>query len=353
MPEETMPLISMMAGSGDFSRHLHSGRHEMLLQLHYTGDIEELASRLEMKPEEVQCALQDLASFNLVKEIKGRMFPNFLIVSQDGLDPIIVSATEVGKLLAQNVSDHWNELQEVFVQLQVKSFVGWDRLGLMIVGSELLDSGMLRILYEDGTLMGYPPARGENEHYHAFMIHGSKEYTGKYGERGTRIGWKDFHHVTFGRYYLPDGIWNQERADHERAVQKAIQAVGGPEQFVATLLPAHIGRRSAGISGAEEIDRYLIPFLPSGDVVILSSIIEKLGPELLRVLKDQRQKINAAFETLRASSYCDFAEFFCWYYHLVYAEAIDNLVAQGLLVMPPTWFEYMIVEKRRGAVQHQ
>jgi hypothetical protein len=62
------------------------------------------------------------------------------------------------------------------------------------------------------------------------------------------------------------------------------------------------------------------------------------------MLAAREAELRELFGSLRAAQLpgTSFGEFFCWYDHVIYAHAIDELVKAGLIMMPPACFTAVI-----------
>lgn len=88
---------------------------------------------------------------------------------------------------------------------------------------------------------------------------------------------------------------------------------------------------------ASELD---VPLIDSPDCAVWTAGIKPHRRALIEVFRQHEPALRSLYETLHASTYAPhgFAEFFCWYFHVAYAAAIDVLVKREHLVLPPNGF---------------
>jgi hypothetical protein len=84
------------------------------------------------------------------------------------------------------------------------------------------------------------------------------------------------------------------------------------------------------------------PIYGKGDMKIIDTFVDEMSVHILDTVRRNLDAINAVFQKCRASKYASFPEFFCWYYHLAFAETMDYLVRKQKLRQPAHGYEYWV-----------
>ena len=84
---------------------------------------------------------------------------------------------------------------------------------------------------------------------------------------------------------------------------------------------------------------YAIPVVSLEDIGAIRNVSEVLSNTLVVFFNAHRDRLNETFDAMRAGGYASFSEFFRWYYHLIFCEAIDELVRRERIAMPEERFE--------------
>ncbi len=93
------------------------------------------------------------------------------------------------------------------------------------------------------------------------------------------------------------------------------------------------------------IDENRVPSAPiytEEDMGIIDAFVDEMSVHILDTVRRNLDTINAVFQKCGASEYASFPEFFCWYYHLAFAETMDYLVMKQKLSQPAHGYEYWI-----------
>ena len=79
-----------------------------------------------------------------------------------------------------------------------------------------------------------------------------------------------------------------------------------------------------------------IPLLSKEDSKNWTEISNDVSDKLLEVLLEDEDEIRNIYTTMRTGKYSNnsFSDFYCWYYHYVYPQAIDELIRAGNINMP-------------------
>lgn len=305
-----------MAGRGNPYAVLSDSRKLMLYALHNASPeaIQNVQRETELKP---------LVEASLVKQCADRRYrPTFFIADAQEVKRVNQQARETGHQLAARVKMSWSKLQTAFAKMQVSQKFSFAEQAFFLVGDCILDVGLLNALARDGNLLTAAPARPSpnfpDAHYCFWMIEGDADSLGCYGQRCTALPWHHWTLLTFGRY---------------RTKGQTITSRSTLEQHIRQLSPTVPSATALGRKAA-------LATYNRQAVMLWEQITRPLCDDLVQVYNREQTQLKTLFTSCRSSKYApeSFVDFFCWYDHLAYAHAIDELIATGLLELPQSGF---------------
>jgi hypothetical protein len=329
-PYDPQRLHPIMAGSGAPFSALTPLRKGALRTLHdRPRPPSELAAAFGMSRAEVESELEPLVRVRLVQEGVRGYQPTFFIADAAETLRVAAHARDTGGTLGRWLLGQWNDIRTAYERLAISHDDAFRDVAFLLVGEMILDLGLLDALSHDGTLMARPPARPSPDHpearYYLWMIEGHPRYLGNYGASEVDLDWPEWALLTFGQYYI-DSAPNQARRDFVAEARDRIAAgqSGGPEVFAGILCIPVIGR--ADVSRWQECVRWC-------------------AEGLLSVYREREDALRYLYSTLRASTYAPygFSEFFCWYDHVAYGYALEELEGEGALSIPASRFAAALV----------
>ncbi|MGB9676973.1 MAG: hypothetical protein ACPL0C_07300, partial [Candidatus Bathyarchaeales archaeon] len=96
------------------------------------------------------------------------------------------------------------------------------------------------------------------------------------------------------------------------------------------------------------LDENLAPTAPiytKNDMDVIRNFVDDMSTYIFSVIYKNLKEIQDTFRRCKASEYADFAEFFCWLYHLAFTETMDYLIRQKRLSQPIHGYEYWLWKK--------
>jgi hypothetical protein len=328
-PYEGRTAYVSMAGSGDPWSHLTPERKTLLRALHDGLSPERIEEILNLSRDEILAEIRPLEEIGLVQADHGWYRPDFFIANRRETEMVYAHSEATGRFLAKEVLSRWSELERSFASLELSRSHSLRDLGFMLVGGRILDIGMLGALVDDGSLLPPAPPRPSPErsdgHYYLWMVEGDLEHLGRYGQYDTELPRANWYFLTFGQNMV-SGNPNPPRESLEQKYEDLLAANsdGSPELF------------------ARELNVLL---MSRDDSDAWASVTERFSADLVASLRSSGPDIPGFFRTLQTgrSAEDSLGEFFVWYYHLAYAWAIDQLVEEGVITIPPERFSSLIL----------
>lgn len=313
-------LHAIMAGNGDPYSVLTPLRKGLLHALHDGLSVPDLATAFGISTADVERELEPLVAANLAQKRSGHYQPAFFIANATETLRVAANARDTGHVLAQRLLQQWDEIEVTYEQLAVSRSGEFRHLAFLFVGDMILDIGLLDALARDETLMPPAPARPSPGHpearYYFWMIEGTPDQLGRYGQRATTLPWQHWYLLTFGQYQI-DGVHNaaREMLEVKAAEVLAANLTDGPEAL------------------AEHLN---IPAVNQTDAYRWQQCAKSYANDLLSVYRERENALKQLYASLHASTYAlyGFGEFLCWYDHVAYAHAIDILADAGVLSIP-------------------
>lgn len=322
-------IYCSMAGSGDPWSALTKPRRPILLAMHDGLNIERLAEVFDMSVEQMISEIKPLLESNLVKAVDNKVMPNFFVANLSETKKVYSHSKTTGKLLAEALVKEWDKLERSFSELSISKFHSLKEQGFMFIGARILDIGVLGALVRDKSLLTTVPSRPSPERPHAqyyfWMVEGEPEHLGKFGQDDTDLSRENWHLLNFGQSVI-DGKLNLKRRFFENRIAATLKSIRSESPELL----------------AKKLD---VPFLDKKDSERWEEVSRSVSSGLLKILKINSSGFIKFYDTLRASEYTNnsFGEFFCWYYHLAFAWAIETLKDEGAIVIPPDGYSAIVM----------
>lgn len=322
-------IFPTMAGSGDPWSALTKKRLQIMIALHHGLNITQLAEVFNTSENQMKDEINPLIKSSLVKVENNNYFPDVLIADKNEAEKVYLYTKNIGIELSEALIADWSTLENSFSDLSIsKSYTLKDQ-GFMLVGSRILDLGVLGVLVRDKSLLLSAPYRPSPKQpdgkYYFWIVEGAFVYLGKYGQDDTDLKWTNWHILNFGQGNI-NGKWNKKRNEFEEKIQAIIEldTLDTPEKFA---------------------EKLRVPFLNKDDSKIWEEVSTETSIKLFKILKNNETEIKSFYGSLRTSEYSNnsFGEFFCWFYHLVYAWAIDDLIEKEMIIIPSERYSGIVI----------
>ena len=85
------------------------------------------------------------------------------------------------------------------------------------------------------------------------------------------------------------------------------------------------------------------PSLSKKENTVLKRIAENFGPKLVEILENNSNYIHDIYKKTGYSKQVSFGEFFIWWYHFIYTETTNMLVANGIIKVPEDGNFYYLI----------
>lgn len=328
---ENQKAYFSLAGGGDPWSYLTVARKNILRALHDGFSLEEIQDIFNISLDDLMDEIMPLVESSLVQEVRNDFIPTFLIVNFEETNIVFEYSKKLGKILANTLLSKWNEIKQVYEQLNISKKHSFAEQSFLLVGSRMLDIGLLEELVKDGTILKPAPLRPSperpNAQYYFFLIEGELEHLGKYGQDNFDLKWSGWHIYNFGQSWI-GGRRNEIRDEMEERYKELIQLnkAKDPEDFALQLN---------------------IPFLNKEESEEWSKITKKISKLLFSKIKEEENNLNSLFQSLEASKFenNNFGEFICWFIHITYSWAIDYLIEENLISLPSKYYSELVMYK--------
>jgi len=322
-------IVLSMAGSGNPWDYFIPSSKLTLRALHDGYSVAEIQELFQVSEEELQEKLDLLMDANLLRKENDNYYPTFLIADEKETLETYNHSKIFGRIIADELTKNWEEIRSEYSKLVISQTYSLKDLSLELVGSKILDIGILEALVKDKTLLKAAPKRPSpkrpDAQYYFFMLDGKVEYLGKYGEDSKDLPWKNWHFFTFGLNIVNEK-YNEPRGRIEERCDEL--------------------RKSAEVKGPDELASILgVPILSREDSLAWKEITKNVANNIFLKIKEKEKEILQFYDSLKVSKYANnsLGEFVCWYIHIAYSWAIDFLVEEEILSMPDEKFGTLII----------
>lgn len=315
-------LHAIMAGSGKPYAAMTSSSQQLLMKLHQGISYDLIAAQLGLSDDELQATLNCLLDYCLIESDGNSYRPTFFIANEDEVQRVVAHAQGIGYIFARQLLGDWHRLETLFNQLSLSKIGAFADYAFILVGDRLLDVGLLYTLMDNHDLMPPAPERpspdAPDAHYYFWMIEGTEDQLGKYGQNQMTLKWSNWFLITFGQYHIQGEPNHKRNLLHQRA-KAILEQADSPES-----LSQQLG----------------IQLIEPDDSVLWATGINPYINTIVQIYRQQETSIRDLYSGLHASHYAPygFAEFFCWYDHLVYSTAIDMLIETKHISFPEPCF---------------
>jgi hypothetical protein len=318
-----------MAGSGNPWSYFQPSSKLTLRALHDGYSLPDIQKLLHVSEKELLEKVNRLIDASLVKRENGKYHPTFLIVDKEETTKTFQHSERTGRMIADELAKNSERLRRKFSELDISRAHSIDDLSLVLIGSKILDIGLLEALVKDRALLRPAPKRPSPDRpdarYYFFMIDGRPEHAGRYGENSIDLPWEKWTFVTFGQNIVDD-MENIPRKQLEARCNEAL-------------------KKKETENPKELADALNVPLLSREDSLAWKKTSIAMADQILIRVKKRERDLTQFYQNLKASRYASnsLGEFVCWYIHIAYAWAIDSLVEEGIISMPDGKFGSLII----------
>ncbi len=309
-----------LAGSGDPWSSLSKLRKRILRELHDAPDVGNLASILDKTPDELEAEIHPMMAASLVHETDGGFRPSFLVTDESETQRVFAHASDFSKALVDTTEAKLSWIKSEYEKLEINQEHGFEEVSLFFLGGRILDIKLLEKLTGHNRVMPPAPARPSpsrpDAHYYFYMVEGDPKNLGGWGQDDSRMPWDGWYFITFGQNVV-DGEYNPHRRSLEKQYEELIESgKADTPEFVG----ASLG----------------IPVVSLSDSNMWENTADLLAEELCGCYEESVESIRALHKGLRSGTYAphSIGEFFCWYAHIAYANAIELMEERGTLDIP-------------------
>ena len=371
-----MPLSIIICGDAGKGKHnpyvalASDVRKAIILGLHNGQSIAELAKSSGVSENETLEHVGALGEGGFVKVQKRKALPNFFVASGNDVLRVRRESAALGRQLAEIYRTRWQAVVETYNELSASSRFGFERIGFVLIGAYSLD--MIGKFAEEGDLMPRAPKR-KTGRYYLWGVEDGLEALGRYGMHSGSC--KNYGYASFGgekdrqRTSPPDHVWSiiargmnenarrvaylkfqqlpvAERKALDRRLEKLTHKVLTEYERKYRSESHELDPESADyLRQWLYIDKNRVPLAPiynEQDIGAIGAFADEMSVYIFDAVRRNLGAINSAFRRCRASAYASFPEFFCWYYHLAFTEAMDDLIRKQRLSQPVHGYEYWI-----------
>ena len=316
------PYEFKMISSGDNRpavNLMQDSLHAMLTLLHQGSSETNAMRALGWGKLRFDARKKKLIENDFLKAKDGKLRPNVMIISiaegqqmERRLEPMAAATAALIKAKLPFIEQHYQQIPA----FRNRTF---SESSLLILSDVLLDNWQIREV-EQGFLKKERPLRHGKRYYAALMQKRANSPVEALGIYGNNVTGRDGYAVC--------------RYGNVRYTPEALQQTQLVEQ-------AYQRYKAAGSAG----NSFAYPVLTSIDEAALSGLAGLIRPELLALLEKNRPKLEEEYRSSPYVQEVSFEEYFIWWYHVFYTRVTNKLLAEKIIVLPPSQLAFYVSEE--------
>jgi hypothetical protein len=327
------------------------GLCEILAGLHRKSPPGQIAERLSMPSAAFAKRLDALMAEGLVhRDARGRLLPSIPVVTlSDAAQYMQPGPAEVATI-ADAICAHDAQARAEFAALDAVKDINFRDLSLLLYSDVLMDNWQIDDVEREFLQAPRPLRRGGRYYFSIFEIlpDQKQDAYGIYGNHSLSVGSTDLHLYGNARYTGRPNLVTLPKVDVQATFGfPATTTVQQAQLRLVQGLAALARRETSGLTDAaieglhaygliDQRGRTLVPMFSSDEDQALYRIAGGFRPTLISILNGRRRELQRRFSnTPYDAEGVSFNEWFIWYYHFMYTAVTNELVARGLINLPP------------------
>ncbi|TVQ05558.1 MAG: hypothetical protein EA359_02840 [Balneolaceae bacterium] len=267
---------------------------QFLTALHYNIPLSEIESALEWSPESTERNADALIENKLLSRKGDYYQPNLGIITLERGNLLKEKAQKVANEIADSIYKWLPEIQEIHNESNISQNHDFRELSLFYLSNVILDNFQIQRVEEE-FLNQERPLRNGARYYLAIVeddLAGNTEPYGIYGNRG--LHWDDSTGIS---------VYGNKRIE-------------------------------SNIGWDNYEDKYIHVFDEHDTQLITQKMPDLFLPTLLDILNKNKPDFEITYQELKFDNEISFEEFFIFWYHWIYTEATDVLIAKNIIQKP-------------------
>lgn len=320
--------------------------------LHYGVSLDEIRTYFHWTPEELNHRLAALQGEDLIKLVAPNSYRiTITVISQEEAQeqfavpsPLIATAADAIESLTPSIKVRYAGLKPF-------QWIPFEQASFLILSDVLLDNWQIQNVEQSLFHAPRTPRAGKNYYYAAMQRSVDLESFGIYGNSYSGFGGIEICLYGNTRENLnlvaAPGAWLAQvfgtPSGGEEAFRKDLALeLAHAANRMGTIPPQHV--RGFEMLGLVRDGTVQVPVLTAADDEALGAIAAIFTPKLIASLQEHRAELEQQYRRSRYMDEITFQEFFMWWYHFFYTAVTNELVARGLIQIPPGGtFTYLVM----------
>jgi hypothetical protein len=325
---------------------------DICILLHYGVPLDEIRTYFHWTPEELNHRVAALQGEDLIKPVASNSYRTTItVISQEEAQQEFAVPPSLIATTADAIESLTPSIRIQYAGLKAFQSIPFEQASFLILSDVLLDNWQIWNVEQSLFHAPRTPRAGKNYYYAAMQRSVDMESFGIYGNSYSGFGGIGICLYGNTRENLNlvavPGAWLAEVFGPPS---------GGEETFRKELALelAHAGNRTGTIPrqhvrgfemlGLVRDGSVQVPVLTTADDEALGAIAAIFTPRLIASLREHRAEIEEQYRRSRYRDEITFQEFFMWWYHFFYTAVTNELVARGLIQIPPGGtFTYLVM----------
>jgi len=276
----------------------------LLTALHYRIPIKEIEKGLRWSHSKMNKNTDLLLKNGFIKESDQTLLPTICILPLKEGELLIQKSQEIAQEIADSIKRKLPEVKTLHSEMSVSKQFAFQDLSFFYLSDILLDMGQINNVEKD-FLKSERPLRNGRRFYYALLQRDSMSNTEPFGIFGNQ------------------GLVNND----------------------SIYIAVYGNARTLSNSGwANYQDKQVYHFNKKDFDYLFNQMPEVFRQTLVSILNDNKPYFDDVYKEMGYDKEITFNEFFIWWYHIIYSEATNKLINEGIITKPEKGLIYYKVD---------
>ena len=318
---------------------------ELCVLLHEKCTLEEIKQHFQWSHEELTNRLELLMKEDLIRFIDERYIPNMMIISLIEGNKLYENMDKIAYSVYVLIKENLNKIKEETFRIEALKKFEFEKISLFILSNIIMDSIQIDNV-EELFLKTTRTAHKDKNYYFSLQekVPGAEEEA--FGIYGNMI--REYGNICYGLYgkfrsginfhTIMDDYINKNFCDtlgESLNLKKSFllsEMIKYHQDKNYEIKPSYIDAFNAlEIMEGKSIDVPIFSMEEYDELYNIANIIRK---PYIRILEENRLALQEQYIKSIYSEEISFAEYFIWWYHLLYSRVTEMLIEKGLISIP-------------------
>lgn len=318
---------------------------DLCILLHEKNTLEEIKQHFQWSHGELTNRLSLLLKEDLIRFIDGKYIPNMMIISLTEGNKLYENMEDIAYSVYVLIKENLIKIKEETSRIEALKKFQFKKISLFILSNVIMDS--IQIDNVEELFLKMPRTAHKDKNYYFSLqekVPGAEEEAfGIYGNMIREYG--DICYGLYGKYrnginfhtIMEDYINNNfnDSIEENLSLKKSFllsEMIKYHHDKAYEIKPFYIDAFNAlGIMEGKSID---VPIFSMKEYEELYNIANIIKIPYISILEENRLALEEQYNKSIYAEEISFAEYFIWWYHLLYSRVTEILIEKGLISIP-------------------